>query len=137
MTETTAVAKSHEDRVLPAIVYALYIFGALSALITVFIGLIIAYANKSTAGPRMATHYEFLIQTFWKTIWWFVIGIVVGLVGLVFTATLILAPFGIPMMIIGWGGAGLVTVWYYVRCVVGLVYLAQDDAYPRPQAWLL
>jgi len=137
MTETTAVAKPHEDRVLPGIVYALYIFGAASMLITVFIGLIMAYANRGTAGPRMETHYQFLIQTFWKTIWWFIIGTVVGLVGLVFTVTLILAPLGIPMMIIGWGVAGLVGIWFYVRCILGIVYLAQDEAYPRPDAWLL
>ncbi|MES2035076.1 MAG: hypothetical protein V4466_12950 [Pseudomonadota bacterium] len=137
MTDTTAVAKPQEDRVLPAVVYGLYVLAPVLALITVFIGLIMAYANRGTAGPRMHTHYVFLIQTFWKTIWWFLIGMVVGLVGLVFTATLILAPLGIPMMVIGWGGATLVTVWYYVRLVVGLVYLSQDEAYPRPDAWLL
>lgn len=135
--ESAAVAKPHEDRVLPAVVYGLYIIGALSVLITLFIGLILAYANRGTAGPRMATHYQFLIQTFWKTIWWFVIGVVVGVLGLIFTITLILSPLGIPMMILGWGAAGLVGIWFYVRCAVGLIYLAQDEAYPRPDAWLL
>jgi len=65
------------------------------------------------------------------------IGIVVGLAGLVMTVTLILAPIGIPLMIIGWGGAGLVGVWFYVRCVVGIIYLVQDEPYPRPEAWLI
>jgi len=137
MTDSVPVAKSHEDRVLPAVVYGLYVFGAMSMLITVIIGLVIAYANRATAGPRMDTHYRFLIHTFWKTIWWFVIGIGVGLAGLVMTVTLILAPIGIPLMIIGWGGAGLVGVWFYVRCVVGIIYLVQDESYPRPEAWLI
>ncbi|ATQ45087.1 DUF4870 family protein [Caulobacter mirabilis] len=135
--EPAAVSKPHEDRVLPAVVYALYVIGALTVLVTVFIGLIIAYANRGTAGPRMATHYQFLIQTFWKTIWWFIIGVIVGVVGLIFTITLILSPLGIPMMVIGWGVAGLVGLWFYIRCAMGLIYLAQDEAYPRPDAWLL
>jgi uncharacterized membrane protein len=137
MTEAVPAAKPHEDRVLPAIVYGLYIFGAMSMLITVLIGLIVAYANRATAGARMDTHYQFLIQTFWKTIWWFLIGCIAGLVGLVMTATLILAPIGLPLLIAGWGGAALVGVWFYIRCVVGLVYLVQDEPYPRPDAWLI
>jgi uncharacterized membrane protein len=40
-------------------------------------------------------------------------------------------------MIVGWGGAGLVGVWFYVRCVVGIIYLVQDESYPRPEAWLI
>lgn len=133
MTETTAVAKPHEDRVLPAVVYALYIFGAASMLITVFIGLIIAYANRGLAGPRMQSHYEFLIQTFWKTIWWFLIGAVLSVVGVVLTFVLI----GLPILFVGIAILCLVGIWFYVRCIVGLVYLAQDEPYPRPEAWLL
>lgn len=138
MTETAAVAvKPHEDRVLPAVVYALYIFGAMSMLITVIIGLVIAYANQKTAGPRMETHYNFLIQTFWKTIWWFLISGALLIVGFILSLTLVFAIIGVPAMLIGGGIGALVIVWFYIRCVVGLVYLAQDEAYPRPDAWLL
>lgn len=133
MTDTVPVAKPHEDRVLPAVVYALYIFGAMSMLITVIIGLIIAYANRTTAGPRMATHYHFLIQTFWKTIWWFLIGLVATVVGFVLSFILI----GLPVLAAGILILCVVGVWFYVRCVVGLVYLIQDEAYPRPDAWLI
>ncbi len=133
MTETVPVAKPHEDRVLPAVVYALYIFGAMSVLLTVVIGLVIAYANRTTAGPRMATHYDFLIQTFWKTIWWFLIGVALCIVGGVLSLILI----GLPILAVGILIVCVVGVWFYVRCVVGLVYLAQDEAYPRPDAWLL
>lgn len=137
MTETLSAAKTHEDRILPAVVYGLYVFGAMSMLLTVIIGLVIAYANRGTAGPRMDTHYRFLIQTFWKTIWWVVIGIVVAILGAVLTATIILAPIGLPMVVIGLGAAALVGVWFYVRCVVGILYLLQDEPYPRPDAWLI
>jgi uncharacterized membrane protein len=133
MTDTVPATKPHEDRVLPAVVYALYIFGAMSMLITVIIGLVIAYANRTTAGPRMATHYEFLIQTFWKTIWWFLIGLAATVVGGILSLVLV----GLPILAAGILILCVVGVWFYVRCVVGLVYLAQDEAYPRPQAWLI
>jgi uncharacterized membrane protein len=138
MTETLpSAAKPHEDRVLPGIVYALYIFGAMSVLLTLFVGLLVAYANRTTAGSRMASHYEFLIQTFWKSIWWFIIGIVAIVVGLVLLATIILSPIGILLMVLGGGILSVITIWFYVRCVVGIIYLVQDEAYPRPDAWLI
>lgn len=133
MTDTAPVAKPHEDRVLPAIVYALYILGAMTVLLTVIIGLVIAYANRSTAGSRMDTHYRFLIQTFWKTIWWFLIGVALCVVGGILSVILI----GLPILAVGILILCVVGVWFYVRCVVGLVYLAQDEPYPRPDAWLL
>lgn len=134
MTET--IERPHEDRVLPTIVYGLYLLSVPSVWVAVLLGLVLAYANREHAGPRTATHYELLIQTFWKSIWWVVIGVVAGIVGLVFSLTLILAPLGIPMMVLGWGAAGLVTVWFYIRCFLGLYYLLQDQPYPRPDAWL-
>lgn len=136
-TATTAVAKPHEDRVLPGIVYGLYIFGAMSVLITLIIGLVVAYANKSTAGPRMATHYEFLIQTFWKSIWWMLIGVAAIVVGLVMTVTVILAVIGVPLMVVGGIVLSVIAIWFYARCVVGLIYLVQDEPYPRPDTWLI
>jgi len=134
MTET--IERPHEDRVLPTIVYGLYLLSVPSVWVAVLLGLVLAYANREHSGPRTATHYEFLIQTFWKSIWWVVIGVVAGIVGLVFSLTLILAPLGIPMMVLGWGAAGLVTIWFYIRCFLGLYYLLQDQPYPRPDAWL-
>lgn len=137
-TDTLPAAdKPHEDRVLPGIVYGLYVFGAMSMLLTLIIGLFVAYANKSTAGPRMATHYEFLIQTFWKSIWWILIAIAAIVVGLVMTVTVILAIVGIPLMVVGGVILSVIAIWFYVRCAVGVVYLVQDDPYPRPDTWLI
>jgi uncharacterized membrane protein len=130
MTDVTD--RPHEDRVLPAVVYALYLLSLPSAWVAVLIGLVLAYANRDTAGPRMATHYQFLIQTFWKSIWWAVIGLVLVIVGGIFSVLLI----GIPVLIAGGLILAGVHIWFYVRVAVGLIYLAQDEAYPRPDAWL-
>jgi uncharacterized membrane protein len=139
MTDTTLAptAKPHEDRVLPAVTYGLYAFAAPSGLITLIIGLVLAYANRASAGPRAASHYQFLIQTFWKSIWWILIGCALIVVGVVLTVTVVLAIFGIPAMIIGGVILAAVGLWFYARCIVGAIYLVQDEPYPRPDAWLI
>ena len=85
-----------EDRVLPAVVYGLYIASVVSFGGTAIVALIIAYARLADAGPRAFSHYRFAIRTFWLSIGWFLI-----------------------------------------RAVVGLIYLAKGDAYPRPRTWLV
>lgn len=131
MTETTAV-RPHEDRVMPAVIYGLYLFGAFSALLTVFIGLILAYAQRGSAGPRMESHYTFLIRTFWLTIWWVVIGAGLTIVGGILSLVLV----GLPILGIGLLILSLFGIWFIARCCLGAYYLAKDEAYPRPMSWL-
>ena len=127
----TAIVKP-EDRTLPAVVYGLYLLGLLNGL-TILVGLVIAYMNRDTAGPRMRDHYTFLIRTFWISIAWFVIAGVLVLFG----APLSFVLVGIPFLALGlfiWGAVG---IWFAIRCIVGLVYLSQGEAYPRPRTWLI
>lgn len=131
MTETTAV-RPHEDRVMPAVIYGLYLFGAFSALLTVFIGLILAYAQRGSAGPRMETHYTFLIRTFWLTIWWVIIGAGLTIVGGILSLVLV----GLPILGIGLLILSLFGIWFIARCCLGAYYLAKDEPYPRPMSWL-
>ena len=131
MTDTVT-DRPHEDRVLPAVVYGLYLLSIPSVWVAVLIGLVLAYANREHAGPRMATHYQFLIQTFWKSIWWAVIGVALCIVGGIFSVVLI----GIPFLIAGVLILMAVHIWFYVRLAVGLIHLVQDQPYPRPDAWL-
>ncbi|CAN1571039.1 COG3671 Predicted membrane protein [Caulobacteraceae bacterium] len=130
MTEVTE--RPHEDRVLPLVVYGLYLLSVPSVWVAVLLGLVLAYANREHAGPRTATHYQFLIQTFWKSIWWAVIGVVLCIVGGIFSVVLI----GIPFLIAGVLILAAVHIWFYIRLAVGLIYLAQDEPHPRPDAWL-
>ena len=60
------------------------------------------------------------------------IGVVLFVVGLIFSVLLI----GIPMLIAGCLILAAVHIWFYVRVAVGLIYLVQDQPYPRPDAWL-
>ena len=129
-TETTVVTT--EDRVLPAVVYGLYLLGLVNGL-TILVGLVVAYINLDKAGPRMRTHYDFQIRTFWIGLAIFLsLGLLIGI-----SAILSLVLIGIPFLMLFlflWGAVG---VWFAVRCIVGLVSISQDQAYPRPNTWLI
>lgn len=129
-TETTVVTT--EDRVLPAVVYGLHLLGLVNGL-TILVGLVVAYINLDKAGPRMRTHYDFQIRTFWIGLAIFLsLGLLIGI-----SAVLSLVLIGIPFLMLFlflWGAVG---VWFAVRCIIGLVYVSQDQAYPRPNTWLI
>jgi uncharacterized membrane protein len=121
-----------EDKTLPMVAYVLYLLTFASGF-TVFIGLIIAYANRATAGPKMESHYTFMIRTFWLSIWWFIIGGLLVLFGGVFSLILV----GIPFLMLGIFICSVVGIWFAVRCIIGLLHLSRGEAYPRPMNWLI
>jgi uncharacterized membrane protein len=127
MTETYAA----EDKTMPAVCYALYLI-AFATGITAIIGLVIAYVQRQTAGPTNASHYTFLIRTFWIGLLLMVAGGVIFGVGAILSVILI----GFPIMGLAWLVWAGATVWYAVRCIIGLVYLSRGEAYPRPYAVL-
>jgi uncharacterized membrane protein len=121
-----------EDRTLPAVTYALYLL-AFATGFTAIIGVIVAYANQGAAGPQMRTHYTFLIRTFWiGLVWCLIAGMTLG-VGIPLSFILI----GIPLLILAKVMFGLGAVWYGLRCIVGVIYLAQEEPYPRPHALII
>lgn len=121
-----------EDRTVPAVTYALYLL-AFATGFTAIIGVIVAYANQSTAGPQMRSHYTFLIRTFWiGLVWCLIAGVILG-IGIPLSFILI----GIPLLILAKLMFGLGAVWYGLRCVVGVIFLAQGEPYPRPQSLLI
>ena len=130
MTDHVSYSAS-EDRTMPAVVYALYLVGLTHGL-TIIIGLILAYASRSTAGPVMQSHYTFQIRTFWLSIGWFLVGCALMFWGAIFSVVLI----GIPFFGLGVAICGLVWLWFLVRSILGAVHLARGEAYPRPHAWI-
>lgn len=127
MTETYAA----EDKTMPAVCYALYLI-AFATGVTAIVGLVIAYAQRQTAGPTNASHYTFLIRTFWIGLLLMIAGGVIFGFGAILSVILI----GFPIMGLAWLVWAGASVWYGVRCVVGLTYLSRGEAYPRPYAVL-
>ena len=126
----------YEDRTMPIICYALYLL-AFATGITAVIGLIIAYVQRSTAGPVMHSHYTFLIRTFWLGLLLAIVGGVVGGVIFAIGAVLTVILIGFPIMALAGLIWALAAVWFGLRCVVGLVHLSRGEAYPRPYAVLV
>jgi len=127
-----AAAQPVEDRVLPAIVYGLYLIGLVNG-VTILIGIIMAYVCRDRAAPRTETHYVFQIYTFWLSIAFWLVGWILIIVGIPLSIVLI----GIPALVLGGIIVSVVSLWVAVRCIVGLLYVMQGEPYPRPRNWLI
>ena len=122
-----------EERLLPIVVYGLYILGIASFGGSILIGLIVAYANLADAGPKNFSHYRFAIRSFWLSAAWFLIGGALIVFGIPFSLVLI----GIPFVWLGGTIISVIWLWFTVRAVAGLIYVAKGEAYPRPKTWLI
>lgn len=115
------------------VVYALYALTAAVSLLSAgfhivpllslvgVIGLIIAYMKRGAArGTWVASHFSFLIRTFW---WAMLFGILAWILGWIFAITLI----GIPIALLLW----LATpAWIIYRIIRGYLYF--KDSRPIP-----
>jgi uncharacterized membrane protein len=124
---------STDDKVLPIVVYALYLLGWASFAVAPLIGFFIAYVQKDHAAHWARTHYVFLIRTVWIALIWFVVAGLLVMLGIPLTIILI----GFALLKVAGLIAILVGVWVSVRCVVGLIYASRGEAYPRPRTWLV
>lgn len=131
MTEIYSTETRIEDKTMPAVCYALYLL-AFATGITAVIGLVIAYTQRSSAAPGMKSHFTYLIRTFWGGLVMMIVGGVIFGVGALLSIILI----GFPIMGLAWLILTFATIWYAVRCIVGLVYLSRGEAHPRPYALL-
>ena len=104
------VLTADDDRLVPAIIYGLYIlpFGG----VTHVVGLIMAYVVKDNAPEWLRSHYSYLIRTFWM--------------GLLYAA------ISFCLMIVGIGFIlfGVLWVWFVVRCAMGVVRLLTANPSP-------
>ena len=123
MTETARNAPystADHGRVPAFIVYAIYIVGVFSANLLSPIGVIIAYVIREDATPWVRTHLDMQIKMFWTVFWW-----VVGLGGL----GVILSPIliGIPIIIAAVILAFILTIWFAVKSIMGLLKLTNGQ----------
>ena len=122
------------------VTYGLYGLGLLMLWPTL-IGVVIAYAKRHDVPELLASHYRWLISTFW---WWLVAWIVI--IGAMLTVMIPNAIdiegavrsgqyFNIPWELIGagvMGGFGVLIVWLWVvyRLIRGAVRLADGMSAP-------
>lgn len=123
--------RTHADITSTAqIVYILYFVG-LAVGITGLIGVIMAYVKWSDAPEWLASHYRFQIHTFWIGLLYAILVIVLSPITFVVRGYAVMAVMMV-MMVLGI----CLTIWWIIRCVKGLQYLAREEAYPDPEGWL-
>ena len=128
MTDIYSTDTRAEDKTMPAVCYGLYLLAFATGGITAIIGLVIAYAQRSSAGPVMATHYTFLIRTFWIGLVLMLVSGVVG--GIIFGigAVLSVILIGFPILWIIALIALIVMIWFTIKSLFGLLALLDGRA---------
>jgi len=103
----------------PTIVSLLYLSSFLLG-ITFLVGVVLAYVWKGESGrePWEASHYQYLINTFW-------IGFVGSIVGFL-TLILVVGAFILVA----------VMALVVVRCVLSLIRAQKHEPMPNPSTWL-
>ena len=103
----------------PTIVALLYL-GSLLTGVSGIVGLVLAYVwNNEPHEPWEATHYTYLIRTFWF-----------GLAGALLGVLTMIVLIGFPILL-------AVCIWMLVRSVMSLVKAQQRTAMPDPATLLV
>ncbi|EMT4412678.1 DnaJ domain-containing protein [Neisseria gonorrhoeae] len=101
-------------------ILAAYILFGLGAIIQFMpiVGVILAYMKRNSLGSIVyAAHTEYLIKTFWRTFWLYLLGALT-------------ARFGIGVLIII-----ATTVWYFYRIIAGFIRF-NDGRAVAPEKWI-
>ncbi len=119
-----APGSGDDGKVAALAAWALFILSIPSANLLVLVGLVVAYAARSSAAGVPRQHLDAQIRLFWSVFWWTIacwIGIAVSIV-----ASMVL--IGIPFLILFWVLWFLISVWFTVKSVFGLLNLLGDRA---------
>lgn len=110
-----------EGKVAALIAWSLFILSIPSANLLVLVGLIVSYATRGSATGPARAHVEAQIRLFWSVFWW-TIGL--WIVMIVCFVSVVLIPLGFIAAL----ALFLLSVWFTVKSVIGLVNLLGDRA---------
>ncbi|WP_298162686.1 hypothetical protein [Brevundimonas sp.] len=114
----------HEAEGKPAalIAWGLYILSIPSANVLVLVGLVVAYAARSSATGLPRQHIEAQIALFWSVFWW-TIALWVLIVISIFASIILI---GIPFLLLFGALWFLLSIWFTVKSILGVVNLVSD-----------
>lgn len=124
MTDQPRFQPGHESegKAAALVAWALYILSIPSANILVLVGLVVAYASRGSSSGVARAHIEAQIALFWSVFWWTIaLWVLIGL-SIVFSMVLIGIPFLLLFLLLWF----LLSVWFTVKSVLGLLALAGD-----------
>jgi len=105
-----------------AVAWLLYILSIPSANLLVIVGLLVAYAARSGATGIPRQHLETQIRFFWSVFWWTIgLWILIGV-----SAVMSVVLIGIPFLLLFGALLFLLSLWFTVKSVLGLLNLLQD-----------
>ena len=115
---------AEQGKVAAVLGWALYILSIPSANVLVLVGLIVAYAGRGSASGVPLEHLNAQIRLFWSVFWWTIACWIAIVVSAVLSAVLIGIPF-LLLFVLLWF---LISVWFTVKSVFGLIALLADRA---------
>src|SRR5262245_391588 len=98
------------------VIYILYLVGLVVG-VTAIVGVIMAYVNKDTAPDWLKTHYHYQIRTFWISILYWCVSIM------------------LCFILIGFALLVVVLVWWIIHSVKGLQALEKRAPIADVSAW--
>ena len=124
MSEQPRFQSGHEaEGKVPALIaWALYILSIPSANILVLVGLVVAYASRGSATGVAREHIEAQIRLFWSVFWWTIACWVLIIISGMLSVVLIGIPFLLLFLLLWF----LLSVWFTVKSVLGLISLLGD-----------
>ena len=126
MTDQPRFQSGHdsEGKAAALVAWALYILSIPSANILVLVGLVVAYAARGQAVGVARAHMDAQIQLFWSVFWWTVaLWVLIAISG-----ALSIILIGIPFLLLFLLLWFLLSVWFTVKSVLGLLALLNDRA---------
>ena len=117
-----SAANGSEGKVAALFAWVLFLLSLPSANVLVLVGLVVAYAGRDNATGIGRAHIEAQIALFWSVFWWTVACWVAIFVSALASVFLI----GIPFLIIFGILWFVITVWFTVKSLFGLLNLLQD-----------
>ena len=111
-----------EGKVGALIAWALFILSIPSANVLVLIGLVVSYVSRGTATGVVRQHINAQIALFWSVFWW----TIAAWVGIFVSALASLVLIGIPFLLLFLLLWFLLSVWFTIKSVIGLLNLLND-----------
>lgn len=111
-----------EGKVGALIAWALFILSIPSANVLVLVGLVVAYVTRGTAAGVARQHIDAQIRLFWSVFWW----TIAAWVGIFVSALASVVLIGIPFLMLFVLIWFLLSVWFTVKSVLGLINLLQN-----------
>ena len=115
---------AEEGKVAAVIAWALYILSIPSANVLVLVGLVVAYAGRSSASGLPLEHLNAQIRLFWSVFWWTIACWVAIAISALASVILIGIPFLFFFALVWF----LISVWFTVKSIFGLINLLGDRA---------